>query len=260
MSQSTRSLSIKHPHASYSASLCPPRHPRGSRPSALVPPKADPQTSPPRLLVPLPSSPACAHRDPTLRLPAAPVPISCRDALPARTRPPCSSSTSCVFVRPCRSRGGAHLVLVLALVGRLASGIAPAVGLPACPAPAGRTAAAADEPGAELDARSQHGQRHVRRQRGGQKGRLPGRLQRCVCLVPLSLSLSLPGPCAWARRRERLGLTRELPCLVALGRAATDLLGSSKAPSIGKPYDPVHLTHVGFNNDTGECASLSRPV
>jgi hypothetical protein len=36
-----------------------------------------------------------------------------------------------------------------------------------------------------------------------------------------------------------------------------DLLGSSKTPSIGKPYDPVHLTHVGFNNDTGECASSS---
>ncbi|CED84614.1 pkinase-domain-containing protein [Phaffia rhodozyma] len=35
--------------------------------------------------------------------------------------------------------------------------------------------------------------------------------------------------------------------------AFQDLLGSHKPITISTPYDPVHLTHVGFNNDTGEC-------
>ncbi len=35
--------------------------------------------------------------------------------------------------------------------------------------------------------------------------------------------------------------------------SATDLFANNKAPVISTPYDPVHLTHVGFNQDTGEC-------
>ncbi len=33
----------------------------------------------------------------------------------------------------------------------------------------------------------------------------------------------------------------------------TDLLNTNKQVVISTPYDPVHLTHVGFNSDTGEC-------
>ena len=32
----------------------------------------------------------------------------------------------------------------------------------------------------------------------------------------------------------------------------TDFLNSNKRPEISTPYDPVHLTHVGFNSSTGE--------
>jgi p21-activated kinase 1 len=33
----------------------------------------------------------------------------------------------------------------------------------------------------------------------------------------------------------------------------TDLLGKEKAPVISTPYDPIHLTHVGFDYNTGQC-------
>ena len=36
-----------------------------------------------------------------------------------------------------------------------------------------------------------------------------------------------------------------------------EMLGNHKSIVISTPYDPVHLTHVGFNNDTGECESPS---
>ena len=36
----------------------------------------------------------------------------------------------------------------------------------------------------------------------------------------------------------------------------TDFLNSSKRPEISTPYDPVHLTHVGFNSSTGEFTGL----
>ena len=32
-----------------------------------------------------------------------------------------------------------------------------------------------------------------------------------------------------------------------------DLLSKEKAPIISKPYDPIHLTHVGFDFNTGQC-------
>jgi len=32
----------------------------------------------------------------------------------------------------------------------------------------------------------------------------------------------------------------------------TDLLSSDKKIEISSPYNPVHLTHVGYNLDTGE--------
>lgn len=38
----------------------------------------------------------------------------------------------------------------------------------------------------------------------------------------------------------------------------SDLLNSSKRPEISTPYDPVHLTHVGFNSSTGEFTGLPK--
>jgi len=38
----------------------------------------------------------------------------------------------------------------------------------------------------------------------------------------------------------------------------TELLGPGKRPEISTPFDPVHLTHVGFNSSTGEFTGLPR--
>jgi p21-activated kinase 1 len=38
----------------------------------------------------------------------------------------------------------------------------------------------------------------------------------------------------------------------------SDLLTSSKRIEISTPYDPVHLTHVGFNSSTGEFTGLPK--
>jgi len=38
----------------------------------------------------------------------------------------------------------------------------------------------------------------------------------------------------------------------------TDFLGSNKSVAISTPYDPVHLTHVGFNSSTGEFTGLPK--
>jgi p21-activated kinase 1 len=37
-----------------------------------------------------------------------------------------------------------------------------------------------------------------------------------------------------------------------------DFLNSNKRPEISTPYDPVHLTHVGFNSSTGEFTGLPK--
>ncbi|KAI0741688.1 kinase-like domain-containing protein [Daedaleopsis nitida] len=38
----------------------------------------------------------------------------------------------------------------------------------------------------------------------------------------------------------------------------SDFLNTSKRPEISTPYDPVHLTHVGFNTSTGEFTGLPK--
>jgi p21-activated kinase 1 len=38
----------------------------------------------------------------------------------------------------------------------------------------------------------------------------------------------------------------------------TDFLKSNKRPEISRAYDPVHLTHVGFNSSTGEFTGLPK--
>jgi p21-activated kinase 1 len=38
----------------------------------------------------------------------------------------------------------------------------------------------------------------------------------------------------------------------------SDFLNTSKRLEISTPYDPVHLTHVGFNSSTGEFTGLPK--
>ncbi|KAH8113470.1 hypothetical protein DFH11DRAFT_1727497 [Phellopilus nigrolimitatus] len=42
------------------------------------------------------------------------------------------------------------------------------------------------------------------------------------------------------------------------GKKGTHFMSSAKKPEISTPYDPVHLTHVGFNASTGEFTGLPR--
>lgn len=62
-------------------------------------------------------------------------------------------------------------------------------------------------------------------------------------------------------KRACLGLFPVRPQVPRLSRGSNaeieivDLLGKDKPPVISKPYDPVHVTHVGFDFQTGKCAS-----
>jgi p21-activated kinase 1 len=59
------------------------------------------------------------------------------------------------------------------------------------------------------------------------------------------------------------GTTRARSATVTKGKKGmlgfvSDLLGSNKRMEISTPYDPVHLTHVGFNTSTGEFTGLPK--
>ena len=59
------------------------------------------------------------------------------------------------------------------------------------------------------------------------------------------------------------GTTRARSATVTKGKKGmlgfvSDLLGSAKRVEISTPYDPVHLTHVGFNTSTGEFTGLPK--
>ena len=59
------------------------------------------------------------------------------------------------------------------------------------------------------------------------------------------------------------GTTRARSATVTKGKKGmlgfvSDLLGSNKRVEISTPYDPVHLTHVGFNTSTGEFTGLPK--
>lgn len=43
-----------------------------------------------------------------------------------------------------------------------------------------------------------------------------------------------------------------------MGKFMSELMNTPKRPKIGVPWDPVHLTHVGFNSSTGEFTGLPR--
>jgi hypothetical protein len=59
-------------------------------------------------------------------------------------------------------------------------------------------------------------------------------------------------------RREKVSLgCLSVVCSVSrwpAGAELIDLLGKEKTPVISTPYDPIHLTHVGFDYNTGQCA------
>ncbi|KAG1746584.1 STE/STE20/PAKA protein kinase [Suillus paluster] len=57
--------------------------------------------------------------------------------------------------------------------------------------------------------------------------------------------------------RSRSGTTVKLKKGGMLG-GMFDFLAPSKRPEISTPYDPVHLTHVGFNSSTGEFTGLPK--
>ena len=56
--------------------------------------------------------------------------------------------------------------------------------------------------------------------------------------------------------RSRAGTTKSRKGL--FGSMLPDFLSSNKPVAISTPYDPVHLTHVGFNSSTGEFTGLPK--
>lgn len=55
--------------------------------------------------------------------------------------------------------------------------------------------------------------------------------------------------------RSRAGTTKGKKGMLGF---VTDLLSPNKTVAISTPYDPVHLTHVGFNSTTGEFTGLPK--
>ncbi|KAI6164633.1 STE/STE20/PAKA protein kinase [Pisolithus thermaeus] len=64
-------------------------------------------------------------------------------------------------------------------------------------------------------------------------------------------------PASTAGTRSRSGTVVSKPKKGMLG-FMSEFLNTSKRPEISTPYDPVHLTHVGFNSSTGEFTGLPK--
>ncbi|KAI6113075.1 STE/STE20/PAKA protein kinase [Pisolithus sp. B1] len=64
-------------------------------------------------------------------------------------------------------------------------------------------------------------------------------------------------PASAAGTRSRSGTVVSKPKKGMLG-FMSEFLNTSKRPEISTPYDPVHLTHVGFNSSTGEFTGLPK--
>ena len=55
------------------------------------------------------------------------------------------------------------------------------------------------------------------------------------------------------------GTPRSIKSMIdGLVNSMSDAFGTPKRPDISTPYDPVHLTHVGFNASTGEFFGLPK--
>ncbi len=75
-------------------------------------------------------------------------------------------------------------------------------------------------------------------------------------LPPSSYAPSTPSTISAAGSRTRSGTTTKSK--KGMFTFMSDLLNTSKRPEISTPYDPVHLTHVGFNTSTGEFTGLPK--
>ncbi|KAI0704159.1 kinase-like domain-containing protein [Earliella scabrosa] len=67
---------------------------------------------------------------------------------------------------------------------------------------------------------------------------------------------STPSTISAAGSRTRSGTTTKSK--KGMFTFMSDFLNTSKRPEISTPYDPVHLTHVGFNTSTGEFTGLPK--
>ena len=64
----------------------------------------------------------------------------------------------------------------------------------------------------------------------------------------------VPSPSIAARNRARSGTKTKKGVLGLM----SEMFNPPKRPEISTPYDPVHLTHVGFNTSTGEFTGLPK--
>ena len=87
------------------------------------------------------------------------------------------------------------------------------------------------------------------------------RLSVPVTVTPLDLPFtadpqeSLPSLSSGTRSRSGTLATKSKKGMLGF---MSDFLNTSKRPEISTPYDPVHLTHVGFNSSTGEFTGLPK--
>ena len=70
-------------------------------------------------------------------------------------------------------------------------------------------------------------------------------------LPPAAYAPSTPSTISAAGSRSRSSTTTKSK--KGMFTFMSDFLNSSKRPEISTPFDPVHLTHVGFNSSTGAC-------
>lgn len=68
---------------------------------------------------------------------------------------------------------------------------------------------------------------------------------------------SIPEQHFQSHPRSRSATTSSKPKKGVLG-FMSEVFNTSKRPEISTPYDPVHLTHVGFNSSTGEFTGLPK--
>ena len=73
--------------------------------------------------------------------------------------------------------------------------------------------------------------------------------------IPTTEYNNLPVSNSGLGARARSGTTKSKKGMLGF---MTEFLNQSKRPEISTPYDPVHLTHVGFNSSTGEFTGLPK--
>jgi p21-activated kinase 1 len=77
-----------------------------------------------------------------------------------------------------------------------------------------------------------------------------------VPVMPMTEYNNLPQSNSGLGSRSRSGTTTKSK--KGMLGFMSEFLNQSKRPEISTPYDPVHLTHVGFNSSTGEFTGLPK--